>query len=80
MNSQADLAMILPGQDNAQNWWRCISLLLMHNSIGHLLNNIMVQLTMGLTLECVNGPHRISLLFLVGGLMGVLCETLLGEC
>ena len=76
---QEKMAMVLPEQDTAANWWRCISLLLMHNSLAHLLNNLVLQLSMAFTLEMIDGPHRVAAIFLAGGLLGVLVETLIGE-
>ena len=73
------MAILLPDQDNARNSWRLITLMLMHHTPLHLINNVIFQVFMGFTLELVNGPHRIALIFILGGLLGSIVETLVGK-
>ncbi len=49
----------------AGEWWRMMTVLLVHGSIGHLLANCLSLLSLGIILETMSGSLRFLVVFLV---------------
>ncbi|KAK7074094.1 Rhomboid-related protein 2 [Halocaridina rubra] len=56
--------------------WRYMTYALIHSGYMHLINNIVVQLLLGLALELVHGWWRVGLIYLSGVLFGSLANSI----
>ena len=57
--------------------WRFISYMFVHVSWGHILNNLFLQLFVGLPLEMSHGSRRVALVYLSSVVMGSLASSVI---
>uniref|UniRef100_UPI00358DFECA rhomboid-related protein 2 n=1 Tax=Myxine glutinosa TaxID=7769 RepID=UPI00358DFECA len=62
--------------DLRQEAWRFVSYMLVHAGVQHILNNVVVQLVLGLALELVHKGHRVAIVYLSGVIAGSLGSSI----
>ncbi len=63
-------ALVLPEMSVTHAWYRLVTAMFLHFDLPHLLNNMLLLLLLGETLERKLGPVRIVMVYLLGGLIG----------
>ncbi|XP_032829429.1 rhomboid-related protein 2 [Petromyzon marinus] len=66
--------------DRRQEAWRFVSYMLVHAGVQHIINNLIVQLILGLPLELVHKGHRVGLVYLAGVVAGSLASSVFDPC
>lgn len=74
---KSTLGLTIPNQDNLENVWRYVTLLFAHNSLWHLVGNVIFLVAIGIPLEALHGSLRVVLLFFWGGIVGGVSQVLL---
>lgn len=53
-------------------WWRYVTYMFAHNGASHLVNNALLQLSAGVTLEMLHGSLRVGCIYMLSGITAAL--------
>lgn len=60
-------------------WWRIITAMFMHGSIGHLLGNCLILYILGMVCEYIYKSKQFIILYFLSGVGGSICSLLAGR-
>ena len=78
-NEDSDIrcSVLIYSPRKRQEAWRFISYMFTHVSVAHILNNLFLQLFVGLPLEMSHGSRRVALVYLSSVVMGSLASSVI---